>query len=412
MLRVIVAHVAIFIFCRTLILIPFDLRFEFRRWSSIRMIFDWSGFSIDPAQKLAHALFSANQFFRFYSNQDLVLMRQNIGGKVLGCEVARERLEDVLVEVAKCGFDLVIRLDHDSWCWNCCLTWLPFRSLLLLSSTTGRGNYILWLSKILLAIDVISMPLLHSIIEEHLKSLVDHVSFLFLREVLSLVDIVDKHLLEVERVAGIFESVRPVVVVAVDGWLGTYLLDKVTSISSQNAPHADIAVKCSPLVRADSLILAGFAARTFIAFKDSSRDGLISCRRRLRRCLEILPSLNLIVLLVLNLNRRCLRNYCHFRLWSVLGLDSFTISSFRLYLPWILIFRFDVVWEKEFRVNRDITVGIRSLLTVDWVAICISQIENAFKPASNRKRCLHLKLLSFKFDTTSNMFDFFINHYI
>ena len=69
------------------------------------------------------------------------------------------------------------------------------------------------------------MPLLHSIIEEHLKSLVDHVSFLFLREVLSLVDIVDKHLLEVERVAGIFESVRPVVVVAVDGWLGTYLLD-------------------------------------------------------------------------------------------------------------------------------------------------------------------------------------------
>ena len=41
-------------------------------------------------------------------------MRQNIGGKVLGCEVARERLEDVLVEVAKCGFDLVIRLDHDS----------------------------------------------------------------------------------------------------------------------------------------------------------------------------------------------------------------------------------------------------------------------------------------------------------
>ena len=36
-------------------------------------------------------------------------MRQNIGGEVLRDEVARERLEDVLVEGAECGFGLSLR---------------------------------------------------------------------------------------------------------------------------------------------------------------------------------------------------------------------------------------------------------------------------------------------------------------
>ena len=70
------------------------------------------------------------------------------------------------------------------------------------------------------------MLLLHSVIEEHLKSLVDHVSFLLLRDVPSPEGIVDtKHILEVESVAGIFESLRPVVVVAVFRRLDTELLD-------------------------------------------------------------------------------------------------------------------------------------------------------------------------------------------
>ena len=99
---------------------------------------------------------------------------------------------------------------------------LSFRCLLLLSSTTGSGNCHHWLRKILLAIDDTSVLLLHSIVEEHLESLVDHVSFLFLRDVPSPEGIVDtKHLLEVESVAGSFESLRPVVVVAVDRRLDT-----------------------------------------------------------------------------------------------------------------------------------------------------------------------------------------------
>ena len=40
-------------------------------------------------------------------------MRQNIGGEVLSDEVARERLEDVLVEGAECGFELSRHWDLD-----------------------------------------------------------------------------------------------------------------------------------------------------------------------------------------------------------------------------------------------------------------------------------------------------------
>ena len=76
--------------------------------------------------------------------------------------------------------------------------------------------------KFLSSIDVINLLLLHSIVEEHLESLVDHGGFLFLRDVPSPEGITGaKHLLEVESVAGIFESLRPIDVVAVFWWRDT-----------------------------------------------------------------------------------------------------------------------------------------------------------------------------------------------
>ena len=55
-----------------------------------------------------------------------------------------------------------------------------------------------------------------------MESLVDHGGFLFLRDVPSPEGITGaKHLLEVESVAGIFESLRPIDVVAVFWWRDT-----------------------------------------------------------------------------------------------------------------------------------------------------------------------------------------------
>ena len=70
--------------------------------------------SVNPAQQLLQTLHSAVHFIVFHPVHDLVLLRQNVGGKVLGHRVARERLEDALVEGAECGLDPDAVLDHDS----------------------------------------------------------------------------------------------------------------------------------------------------------------------------------------------------------------------------------------------------------------------------------------------------------
>ena len=62
--------------------------------------------------------------------------------------------------------------------------------------------------------------MLHRIIQENLEGLVDHGGLLFLREVLRTRGIAgSEHMLLVEHGARIFESLRPVAVVAVFGRL-------------------------------------------------------------------------------------------------------------------------------------------------------------------------------------------------
>ena len=137
------------------------------------------------------------------------------------------------------------------------------------------------------------MLTLHSIIEEHLESLVNHDSFLFLRDAPSPDGAADtKHLIEVESEAGVFETLRPIVVVAVFGRFSGEILDKVASIGTQNTTHPHITVKCSHAMRVRSFLRASYAARTFVAFKDSGRGQLVSGRGSLRRVLESFPSLN------------------------------------------------------------------------------------------------------------------------
>ena len=177
-------------------------------------------FSDNPAQKLLKTLLSANHFIWLRPFHDQILLRQKVGGEVLGRGVAREWLEDALIEGAECGFDLSIVLDDHSWGRLCWLFRHSFWWLLPFSPAPG-GYYNHWFRKILLRFDAVSaLLLLSSIVQEDLESLVDQFGFLFWCQVPRFIYIAStKHVCEVERETSIFELLRPIAVVAAFGRL-------------------------------------------------------------------------------------------------------------------------------------------------------------------------------------------------